>query len=80
MYDNSMNTRSTRPATFNHSAARVYVAKLVEYANSVAGQGKQHVGVPGRRSIGAQNRPRRTSRYVSETSHTGATNTYSHLR
>lgn len=60
MYESSMNTNKTKPVTFSHSAARPYSAKSVEYAHSVAGQGKQHVGVPGRRSMGAHNRPERS--------------------
>lgn len=40
----------------------LYVSKLSEYAHDVAGQGKQHVGVPGKASMGAQNRPAMTGR------------------
>lgn len=52
-----MNTSRTSPMTLSHSAARPYVVKLEEYAHSAAGHGRQHVGVPGKRSMGAQNRP-----------------------
>ena len=38
----------------------LYVAKLSEYAHDVAGQGKQHVGLPGSSSMGAQNLPSTT--------------------
>jgi hypothetical protein len=38
----------------------LYVAKLSEYAHDVAGQGKQHVGLPGSSSMGAQKRPSTT--------------------
>jgi len=38
----------------------LYVEKLSEYAHAVAGQGKQHVGLPGNSSIVAQNRPSMT--------------------
>jgi hypothetical protein len=55
-----MKVSNTRPTTFSHSAMLLYVAKLSEYAQDVAGQGKQHVGCPGSRAMGAQNRPEMT--------------------
>jgi hypothetical protein len=39
----------------------LYVAKLSEYAHDVAGQGKQHVGLPGSSCMGAQKRPSMTT-------------------
>ena len=38
----------------------MYVSKLSEYAHSVAGQGRQHVGSPGIPFMGAQKRPSTT--------------------
>lgn len=66
-----MKTSNARPATFNHSAARPYVSKLEEYAHSVAGHGKQHVGFPGN-SIGVQSRPDMTLLDVSQNSYMGS--------
>lgn len=45
----------TKPTTLSHSATVVYVLKLSEYTQSVAGQGRQHVA--SRLSMGAQNLP-----------------------
>ena len=56
-----MKVSSINPTTLSHSAMLLYVAKLSEYAHDVAGQGKQHVGLPGNSSMGAQNRPSTTT-------------------
>jgi hypothetical protein len=52
-----MKVSNIRPTTFSHSAMLLYVAKVSEYAQDVAGHGKQHVGDPGSMAMGAQNRP-----------------------
>jgi hypothetical protein len=49
------------PTTLSHSAVLLYVANESGYAQAVAGQGKQHEGCPGSKSIDAQNRPSMTA-------------------
>lgn len=57
MYDIIMNVISISPTTFSHSTTVIQVLKLSEYAQFVAGHGRQHNGLLGRSAIGEQKRP-----------------------
>jgi hypothetical protein len=71
-----MNVIKPKPTTFSHSTALMYALKSSEYAQFVAGHGKQHVGFPGSCDIGAQNLPSMTGESQHDTSPQQLTSTY----